>query len=542
MAFWNKEEDKKATVGVPSDDDVPSAIDITKEDSSDDIIVPLDREDDKVGQLLDEMASSQAVEYAEEPDVDPKSIIQSFLSKEKGGASDFHPEQQTPYDLANSPAIPPLPEEKIVEIDDDGERIFYLSSAALHYYLDNFRSWIEAYTAEIEQLPALCLTIPGSPIEYADAEVADEIAHDLGFDSYEVMAADADTEFTDFPFLRRFAEDTLEFAKKNWDWEHLQGDPGAYAEAIACEIRANWPGARSLAEAFFNVVLDDGEISDGKCQDDGEEVVMVGVKGLNENLLPESFAVGTEGDWEKVRASFEGYNKSKQKAFADDGSETVIPDDGLLSLAYLQCYEWVDRSWGKADKILSQYMSDVFTFCWACLSEDFFLIDAEQVQRDSEELEEIAEELRDESGQIQLIQIVPGDPEDVNTLDAKSRRFVELAEEQEDAARLAAVNDVIVRVIRIMVGTKQGITDMLVDEIITCIYAMSDLTIPRDQIRCMEKVRDAMMERFSKMAKPFKSEWKRYLSDDRDAAEKIKEGIPILGRDDLGNLVFAKSE
>lgn len=546
--FWNKKRDDDTNIDIKeqeeelrrlSNEEIEKEEISMKEDGSAVVNFPVSSQTaNQLDELIPRISSNDADTT---PNINAMDIVDNFL---------FNSADEVREDIAREIENNEGTEEEFDitggELGEIDIRVALLSDIVLHYYLNRYHSWLEALFVAMDEVPALCLCVPGSPVEYSDTEDADIAAQELGYDSYVEMANTCDLKFKASPFLRKFAESTLEFAKNNWYEDVSKVSPTTYALAVLSELRGNWPSLRSSVEAFYRDSLPAAGIIDGKAKSpEGEDMALTGVIDISNNLMPTSFASVTIPDWEDLFEDFKSYNETKLSTLKtqdeSDESDEKLPsvDEDVLALVYLQGYAWANRSWNKTDELMEGYINDCFAFCWACMSEDYRLIDPEQLEDHSKELDVLAEQLSDENGQIRLNQEKPGDPNDLSLLDEPSRRFIQLATEQQDAARLSVVQNALVRVIGVMSGTEQTVTDMFLDEILSCVYGMSDLLSQHNQIKCLEKIHNQTLEQVKKAAKTNKSRWKKYLSANEFASVAIKEKRNISDIDDDGNPVFA---
>lgn len=472
---------------------------------------------------------------AVETDIDAISVIESFMNG----------------NMVSSPldSVLESPEATVVETQDDvlGDvemdememRLFSLNDVVLHYYLSCYRSWAEAFFTALDEVPALCLAVPGSPIEFADAADADEVAQDLGYDSWEALSQMSASKFTSSPFLEKFSRATLDFAKKNWFADIEKATPAEYAEAVISELRANLPGTRASVEQFLAQVFE--QIPDGKVvADSGEAAYLFGIEAVDGNWLPVSFIVASADDYDKTMAEFAEYNKRKPKT--DEKDDVNVFDEDILSLVYLQSYGWSNRSWSKATENALGFLNSCFTFCLACVSPDYHLIDVDTAAARVERIEELAEQLMDDNGNVVLNQIAPGNPQDLRNLDAPSREFVELNQEQAETNFIADVNQVIQHLMGAMSGIKRTVADMVIDEILACVWATADLTSPTSQVRAVNALHDKTLNQLEAKQKSYKSRWKKYLAKHETAVELLKNNVIITDMNDDGEPVFLPFE
>lgn len=418
---------------------------------------------------------------------------------------------------------------------DDELRMNYLSTIMLHYYLSCWRSWLEAVFTAFDEIPAICLYVEGSPVEYTDADEADKVAEDLGFENWSGLTEMAEQRISDFPFLRKFAENTLSIAKKFWFDDLEDATPEEYAQAVINEIRSNIPAAKSRADMLWTAIQE--PLPNGFVDTPNGAGYISGVQTVDSGARPESMAIMPKDAWEAGNNKFAEYARSKSR-IADDAGNIAFDED-ILSLVYLQCYIWSNRSWNKVVGLAENFLGSCYTYAMSCISPEYVIIDPDQVEQNAKRLDEIASELMDENGNVSLRQIVPGDPEDPNTLDAVSREFLQLLGEQEKADFISGVNQTIAYLLEFVAGTEQTTAGAVIDEFLTCCWAQADLTLPASQDRVMRQVMSNAVETLRAKEKSYKSYWKKYLEKNRDAADLVKKGVRVSNIAD-GEPIFSK--
>lgn len=474
--------------------------------------------DDKMAEELDALRDNTIT-----GEIDVMSVIEGFLSEKN---HEFDGMRVSPEAAVASSEV----EEVDAEIGEMDLRLYALNDIMLHYYLSNCHSWLEAIFTALDEVPALCLSVPGSPVEYlSDPSEADEITKNLGYDNWSNLAETMSSKMSANPFLMHFAEYTLDFAKQNWFTDLADVSPSTYAEAIVNELRANAPAAKASAASFIDRVLE--TLPDGVFRlDDGTDGVACGIETVDSNWMPHSISIMRKDHWEEKCKKFEEYASKKADIAKAQGKSEI--DEDILSVVYLQSYSWSNRSWNKATELAEDFLNSCFTFCMSCVSPEYKVIDIDKVEQNSERLDELAKELMNDNGQIELRQIRPGAPQDLSTLDAVSREFVELNEEQGQAQFVSEVNQIISNLMPALAGLHPTVADMLIDEIMTCVWADADLSKDTSQLKTMQELHMATIEKMKAKAKTYKAYWKKYLSKDDGAAEAVKSGYAITSYDD----------
>lgn len=449
--------------------------------------------------------------------IDAMSVIEGFLSRENADLKEI--------EVPEGATVTSETEEIFEEIDETDRRMYALNDIMLHYYLSNCRSWMEALFTALDEVPALCLSVPGSPIEYAsDVSQADDIAEELGYGTWDKLADEMASRMSANPFLKRFAEYTLDFAKEHWFEDFESVSPETYAEAVVNELRANAPAAKASALSFIEQVFE--TLPDGVLEsDDGGEGVVCGIETVDSNWMPHDISIMSKDGWDEKCRRFEEYAKEKARLAREQGKSTM--DEDVLATVYLQSYIWSNRSWNKAAELAEDFLNSCFTFSMACISPEYKVMDPSKVEEGSVRIEELASELMNAEGQVELRQIRPGSPQDLSTLDDVSREFVELNEEQGRAQFVSDVNQVISNLMPALAGLHPTVADMTIDEILTCVWADSDLSSEKSQLSTMQELHMASIEALKSKAKAFKARWKKYLSKNESASEAVKNGYAV---------------
>lgn len=510
-------------------DDLPvSEIKSSLDNGSDvDISFPIDGE---IAEQLDSIRTRSVTVPA--ADIDAMSVIEGFLSSENANFNGI--------DVPEGAEVIASGEEEIVEdIDEMDRRLYALNDIMLHYYLMSCRSWLEGIFTALDEVPALCLSIPGSPVEYIqDTEQADDIAEKLGYGTWDNLSSKMSEKMLASPFLKRFAEYTLEFANTHWFDDIKFVSPEDYAEAIVNEIRANAPGTKASALSFIERVFETLPAG-ALVTDDGTEGVICGIETVDSNWMPNTISIMRKEDWDKKQSEFKAYASRKHDMAKSDGSSAM--DDDIMSLVYLQSYTWSNRSWNKATELAEDFLNSCFTFCMSCISPEYKVVDIEKVEENASRLDEIAHVLMNDDGEIELRQIRTGSPQDLSTLDETSREFVLLNKEQAQTQFVSNVNQIISNLMPSLAGLQPTVTDMAIDEILTCVWADSDLANDSNQLKVMQELHMKSIETLKAKAKTYKSYWKKYLAKNEDAAQAIKEGYAITAYED-GKLRFLAAD
>lgn len=417
-----------------------------------------------------------------------------------------------------------------IPVPDDetsAKRMFALNSIALHYYFASNRNWLDAYTTALDELAAVCLLAEGSPIEYNDPVSADLVAVELGYPNYQSLAQDIATKGTNCNVLIKFANATVDFAKKYWffDKDFSEVSPSDYARAVTSEIRSNWPAAKASAGSIIPLLADDttGEVK----TEDGSEARFIGVNETDEYWSPVSMSIMPADVW-------------KQRCEDDD---TTLPidddttvDDDVLSMVYLQSYQWENRSWNKALNNAKGFCDIACTFCWSAIANEFVAENDEVKQARFNRLNELANELMDESGTIVLQK--QADHFGRETFTPKSQEFVDLFNAQKRAESHEKIREADATLLPLMSKIDGSVAQMLVDDILASVYERAGGRDEKAQIAALNAIHDDIMQKIEENSKQYKTKWKKYLSNNKEAADAIKYNITIIDEDDEGNPLF----
>lgn len=407
-------------------------------------------------------------------------------------------------------------------------RMFSLNSIALHYYYASGGNWLDAYVTALDELSAVCLATPGSPVEYNDAASADAAALMLGYLDYETLVEDVSAKKELSELLRRFAESTIKFAQDYWfyDTDFSLVSPSAFARAVTSELRANWPNVKSEAAV---VAANIGESEDDPFVVTVNDVPsrIIGINQVDETWYPLNMIVEPDELWqiaEEVDDSTDAI---------DD--ETTVEDD-ILSLMFLQSYQWENRSWNRAYENARSFCDSLCTFCWAGIANEYVSPDATAYEQRDARLQELAAELADENGNIQLKQ--HQGPFGPPTFDEQSQEFVDLLEAQQKVGRFVDIRNIVDNLLGTLSKIEGTPGQLILDDILASVYERAGGRDEKAQIKALDEIHADIIERLEKNQKAYKSHWKKYLSKNADANNAIKWSVPIIDMDDDGSPIF----
>lgn len=455
--------------------------------------------------------------------------------------------QNTPEQDDNTQNIGDIEKELLhPTTEEENGRVTASSVIALHYYYANNCNWLHALKAALKEIPALCLAFPNSPTNYHPLSAADDTARYLGYNDYKHIASTAESQTSISRALTRFAEETGAWGYRYWfqNMEPSDIDLRSYVEAIRNDIRGLWPMAKINADQFAKMLTiteedENATVEVGfKTLEDGSRVRILGVNDVSDRWNPESLITQPEENWKAAQAITEAIDVSVSTF--DDTADISNQEklEKLVSLIYLQCYQWSGRSWNKAVEETKRLCESICTYVWASISSEFSLPDLETTRARIERMDELAGELKDDNGNIELRTMVGADGQ--TYLDVLSAEFKELYDEQKRVEAEYSVQMIVESLVGAMMSPKGNVLILAEDFILQNAINGEDgkSNTEQEQLLAVEKVKDDMLKLIDSKSKTYKSQWKKYFGNHKDDAEKIKENCIIIGFED-GKIVFA---
>ena len=409
-----------------------------------------------------------------------------------------------------------------------------------HCYKQSGDSWTAAYRLA-PQLTCLGAICANDWLADMDEEEFEDIADFLPYDDVELNVDEYENLVMISPFFAKYSAEygeTLQwlinqFPDQGADWA---------LETIYDETRKTFATSKILGKEAFEML--DAAIEQAKSDEETPAgTYTIGIADVNDEWWPISM-LGSQVPPEIKQA--QEMLKSTIQELSDESDDEELehpdfPDDENLELLWLQAYIWADRSWTKAEKIANDIVFGAMSYAAAMFAPPPDLGELTQDER-AKRLEEIAEQLRDENGNVALRvdetkkPIQNGDSISY-PLDEISSEFMKLLNEQERFIQNDTNNQNAVKFSSNLPACHDNIHGFLIEDIVDYLSECEG----KDE-KAFENDFNALStylsDRTRAISAPVKSKWKKYLKSNPDAAAAAKRREVIVQVDDEGNPIF----
>ena len=407
-----------------------------------------------------------------------------------------------------------------------------------HCYKQANDSWTGAYRLA-PQLTCLAAICANDWLADMDEEEFDEIADFLPYEDLELNIEHYENMISISPFFAKYAAECGETL--SWLINQFPDQGADWAlETMYDETRKLFATNKisgKAAFADFDRAVEQAQSGNGEAP---EGARTMGIADVNDEWWPISMiAVQTPPEMQQAQEMFE----NAMGMVNDDGEHEhpEFPDDESLELLWLQAYIWSDRSWTKAEKMVSNIVYGAMSYAAALFAPEPDLGDMSQNDR-AARLEEIAAELMDENGAVAL-RVDESKPPLRNgdsisyPLDEISAEFMKLVGEQERFIQHDRNNTNALKYSANLPACHDNVHGLLIEDIIDYLEECEgedDSEFEAD----FNALSQYMTDRARSLEASAKSKWKKYLKANPEAAAAAKRREAIVQVDGDGNPVF----